>query len=127
VALGVGEPQEDEFTLCSLTGRAWPMAWAFPRRADHYGRYLTMRETSASEAAEWKSALAGLVRKLSFKYGKPLVLKSPGHTCRIRLLLELFPEAPVRPHPPEPLRRVSVHPAHDSHGDALVGAPTTGR
>ena len=93
VALGVGEPQEDEFALCSLTGRAWPMAWGFPRRAAHYGRYLTLWETSASEAAEWKSALAGLVRKLSFKYGKPLVLKSPGHTCRIRLLLELFPEA----------------------------------
>jgi hypothetical protein len=93
MALGVGEPPEDEFALCSLTGRAWPLAWAFPRQADHYGRYLTLRETSASEAAEWKAALAGLVCKLSFKYGRPLVLKSPGHTCRIRLLLELFPEA----------------------------------
>jgi hypothetical protein len=94
MALGVWEPQEDEFALCSLTGRAWPLAWAFPRRADHYGRYLTLRQASAGEAAEWKSALAGLVRKLSFKYGgRPLVLKSPGHTCRIRLLLDLFPEA----------------------------------
>src|SRR6516162_7901418 len=93
MALGVGEPQEDEFALCSLTGRAWPLSWAFPRRADYYGRYLTLRETSAIEAAEWKAALARLVRKLSFKYGKPLVLKSPGHTCRIRLLLELFPGA----------------------------------
>ena len=93
MALGVGEPQEDEFALCSLTGRAWPMDWAFPRRTGHYGRYLTLREASADEVREWKSALAWLVRKLSFKYGKPLVLKSPGHTCRIRLLLELFPEA----------------------------------
>jgi hypothetical protein len=93
VAMGVREPQEDEFALCSLTGRAWPMAWAFSRRADHYGRYLTLRQASAGEVAEWKSALAGLVRRLAFKYGRPLVLKSPGHTCRIRLLLELFPEA----------------------------------
>jgi hypothetical protein len=93
VALGVHEPQEDEFALCSLTGRAWPMAWAFPRRADHYGRYLTLRQASAGEAAEWQSALAGLVRKLSFKYGRPLVLKSPGHTCRVKVLLDLFPEA----------------------------------
>jgi hypothetical protein len=93
MALGVGEPQEDEFALCSLTGRALPLAWAFPRRAGNYGRYLTLREASASEVAEWKSALAWLVRKLSFKYGRPLVLKSPGHTCRIRLLLELFPQA----------------------------------
>jgi hypothetical protein len=93
VALGAREPQEDEFALCSLTGRAVPMAWAFPRRAEDYGRYLTLRGASAAEVAEWKAALAGLVRKLSFKYGRPLVLKSPGHTCRIRLLLELFPEA----------------------------------
>jgi hypothetical protein len=93
MVLGVREPQEDEFALCSLTGRALPLAWAFPRHARHYERYLTLREASAGEVAEWKSALAWLVRKLSFKHGKPLVLKSPGHTCRIRLLLELFPEA----------------------------------
>jgi omega-hydroxy-beta-dihydromenaquinone-9 sulfotransferase len=93
VALGVGEQQEDEFALCSLTGRAWPMAWTFSRRAGHYGRYLTLREAPAGEVAEWKSALAGLVRKLSFRHGRPLVLKSPGHTCRIRLLLDLFPGA----------------------------------
>ncbi len=93
VAFGFVEPQEDEFALCSLTGRAVPMAWAFPQRAGHYGRYLTLRDASASEVAEWKSALAWLVRKLSFKHGKPLILKSPGHTCRIRLLLDLFPDA----------------------------------
>jgi hypothetical protein len=31
--------------------------------------------------------------KMTFKYGKSLILKSPGHTCRIKVLLELFPEA----------------------------------
>jgi hypothetical protein len=93
VAMGVREPQEDEFALCSLTGRAWPLSWAFPRRAGHYGRYLTLREAEASEVAEWKAAMTWLVRKLSFKHGRPLVLKSPGHTCRIRLLLDLFPQA----------------------------------
>jgi hypothetical protein len=93
MALGIDEPQEDEFALCSLTGRAWPLSWAFPRRADYYDRYLTLREASGSELAEWKTALTWFVRKLSFHYGKPLVLKSPGHTCRIKLLLDLFPEA----------------------------------
>jgi hypothetical protein len=93
MALGVHEPQEDEFALCSLTGRAWPLAWAFPRQAEHHGRYLSMRGLTEGELAEWKATLTWFVRKLSFKYGRPLVLKSPGHTCRIRLLLELFPEA----------------------------------
>ena len=93
VKFGFAEPQEDEFALCSMTGQALPMAWAFPRRAGHYNRYLTLRDTSADELAEWKSSLVWLVRKLSFKYGRPLLLKSPGHTCRIKVLLELFPRA----------------------------------
>jgi hypothetical protein len=33
------------------------------------------------------------LRKLSYKYGKPLALKSPGHTARIKTLLEMFPDA----------------------------------
>jgi hypothetical protein len=93
MTLGIGEPQEDEFALCSLTGRSPMMAWAFPRRAAHYDRYLSMRGVGEGELAEWKAGLLGFVRKLSLKYGRPLVLKSPGHTCRIKLLLELFPEA----------------------------------
>jgi hypothetical protein len=93
VAFGVQMPQEDEFAICTLTGRSLMMAWAAPRQAARYDRYLTMREASPADVARWKAALYWFVQKLSFKYGRPLVLKSPGHTCRIRLLLELFPDA----------------------------------
>ncbi|MFL5244328.1 MAG: sulfotransferase family protein [Gemmataceae bacterium] len=93
VKMEIQGPQEDEFAFCSLTGRNCMMAWAFPRRAEYYDRYLTLRKAPESEVDEWKSALTLFVRKLSFKYAKPLVLKSPGHTCRIKLLLDLFPDA----------------------------------
>ena len=94
VAMGVKEAQEDEFAFCSMTGRSVVMGWVFPRRADkQYNRYLSFRDASADEVSDWKAALLELVQKLSFKYEKPLVLKSPAHTCRIRLLLELFPTA----------------------------------
>jgi hypothetical protein len=91
--IGVREPQEDEFAFCSLTGRGFVLAWTFFRRAAHYDRFLTLRDVAPGELAEWKAALTHFVQKLSFEYGKPLVLKSPGHTCRIKVLLELFPEA----------------------------------
>jgi hypothetical protein len=52
-----------------------------------------MREVSRGEVEQWQAALAHFVRKLSYRYGRPLVLKSPGHTCRIKLLLEVFPAA----------------------------------
>jgi omega-hydroxy-beta-dihydromenaquinone-9 sulfotransferase len=92
VTFGFAEPQEDEFALWPLIG-GFTMGWAFPRRAGFYNRYLTLRHVSANELAEWKAALTWFLQKLAFKYGKPLVLKSPGHTCRIKVLLELFPEA----------------------------------
>ena len=92
VAFGFTEPQEDEFALCSLTGRAVPMAWAFPAGP------VRLAATSPcvtfggrGSRVEIRPDLAGA--QVSFKQGKPLILKSPGHTCRIRLLLELFPEA----------------------------------
>ena len=93
MTMGVREPQEDEFAIVALTGRGLPMGWSFPRATGFYDRYLTLRDLSPSELAEWKAALAGFVRKLAYKNGKPLVLKSPGHTGRIKRLLELFPDA----------------------------------
>jgi hypothetical protein len=92
VAFGFTEPQEDEFALWPLIG-GFTMGWAFPRRAGFYHRYLTLHEASPKEVAEWKTAWTWFLQRVTFKYGKPLVLKSPGHTCRIKLLLELFPEA----------------------------------
>jgi omega-hydroxy-beta-dihydromenaquinone-9 sulfotransferase len=93
IALGMRETAEEEFALCCLTGRNFVMGWVFPRRAEQFHRYLTFREATEEEVAEWKSALIGFVRKLSFKYERPLILKSPANTARIRLLLDIFPDA----------------------------------
>jgi omega-hydroxy-beta-dihydromenaquinone-9 sulfotransferase len=65
----------------------------FPRRRRHFGRYLSFQDVSADELTEWKSAFEYFLRKLALKYSRPLVLKSPPHTGRIRLLLEMFPDA----------------------------------
>jgi omega-hydroxy-beta-dihydromenaquinone-9 sulfotransferase len=94
MAIGGGLPQEDEFAVCALTGLSPMMEWVAPGRAAHYDRYLTLRDAAPGEVTAWKAALSRFIRKLSFKYGgRPLVLKSPAHTGRIRLLLELFPDA----------------------------------
>jgi omega-hydroxy-beta-dihydromenaquinone-9 sulfotransferase len=93
---------EDEFALCSLTGYSPYMGWSFPQNWDHYYRYLTFRNVPASELKEWKEAFLYFVRKVQFHTGKRVVLKSPPHTCRIKLLLDLFPGAKfvhIRRHP----------------------------
>jgi hypothetical protein len=111
VRMGIDAPQEDEFAFCSMNGLNFWMGWSFPRTGEHYKRFLSFREASPAEVADWKAGLAWLVQKLSFKYGKPLLLKSPGHTARIRLLLELYPEARfihIRRHPYD-VHRSTLH------------------
>jgi hypothetical protein len=86
-------PQEDEFALCVMTFMSPCLGWFFPRRRDHYDRYLTFRGVDAREVKRWQTALLAYLKRLSWKHRRPLVLKSPPHTGRVRLLLELFPDA----------------------------------
>jgi hypothetical protein len=93
VRMAVGEPQEDEFALNCLTQMSWVLLWTFPRRAAEYDRFLTFRRASSDEITKWQQALRWFTQKLTYKYRRPLVLKSPAHTGRIKLLLEVFPHA----------------------------------
>jgi hypothetical protein len=45
------------------------------------------------EVTRWGNALTTFLKKLTLRYERRLVLKSPPHTARIRLLLGLFPDA----------------------------------
>jgi hypothetical protein len=93
VAMHPHVPWEEEFALCLMTFFSPYMGWAFPRRAENYDRYLTFRGVPADEVERWQRAFVKLLKKLSWKHQRPLVLKSPPNTCRIRLILELFPDA----------------------------------
>jgi hypothetical protein len=94
MALGPDTPQEDEFAMCVSCLRSPFLGMAsFPRRAEHYDRYLTFAGVAPQEVEEWKTAFDWFLRKLTVRHGRRLLLKSPTHTARIRLLLELFPDA----------------------------------
>ncbi|NOY59132.1 MAG: sulfotransferase, partial [Calditrichaeota bacterium] len=86
-------PAEDEFALAILSRCSPLLAWVFPKRQEFYDRYLTMQDVSAEEFARWKNAFQLFVRKLTLKNKKQLILKSPPHTCRISLLLDMYPDA----------------------------------
>ncbi len=95
-------PYEDEFATAATSFRSPYLTLAFPRRRDHYDRFLTFQEASRKDIEAWQGSLIWFLKKLTWKYQKPLVLKSPTHTCRIRMLLEIFPEAKfvhLRRHP----------------------------
>ena len=85
--------QEDEVASMNLSGLSPYLDWVFPRSMRGYERTLTFRDASPSEVAEWSSSIVAFLKAMTVKTGRRLILKSPPHTARIRLLLELFPDA----------------------------------
>ncbi len=85
--------QEDEVAYLVLTQLSPYLDWCFPRSPTGYGRYLTFRDAAPEETAAWLEGLDYFVKALTLHTSKPLVLKSPTHTARVRLLLKLYPDA----------------------------------
>jgi hypothetical protein len=88
-------PQEDEFAPLLLSFCSPYIGISFPARIDHYSRFLTFRDASPQDVARWKDAFVWFCKKLTLNADadKSLLLKSPAHTARIRLLLDMFPDA----------------------------------
>jgi hypothetical protein len=93
VAIAPDVPTEEEMALGTLTLLSPYLSWSFPRRSQAYEPYLTFQGVSDAEVGVWKAAFTLFLKKLTWKYDRPLILKSPPHTARIRLLLGLFPDA----------------------------------
>jgi hypothetical protein len=92
MALNARVPFEDEFATCGSLHSPF-LTWVFPKDRGEYNKYLTFRDVPEREVAEWAAALRLFYRKLTWKYDRPLLLKSPPHTARIKLLLAMFPDA----------------------------------
>lgn len=86
-------PGEDEAALSMLSLRSPIIAWSFPRREAFYDRFHSFRQAQPAELSAWREATLWFYKKLSLRYAKPLVLKSPIHTARVKILLDLFPQA----------------------------------
>lgn len=92
MATGWDHPQEDEFALCNLVVGSPYERLAFPN--DTIGDpFLDMDGVSPEELERWKAGLMWLLKSITVRAGKPIVLKSPPHTARVGLLAEMFPRA----------------------------------
>jgi hypothetical protein len=93
MAVGFDRPQEDEFALCMLGLPTTYTDFAFPNRPPLDPGALDLRGLTAAHLTKWKRGFHGFLQMLTLKDPRRLVLKSPPHTARIPLLLELFPDA----------------------------------
>ncbi len=87
----VAEDEQGLFMHCGLSPIG---AWLFPQNRHYYDKYLDFSNASDTEKTTWKEGFHWFNQKISYRYpGKQLLLKSPPHTARIPLILELYPNA----------------------------------
>lgn len=91
---GWDKAQEDEFALCNLGIPSPYWTIAFPNRPPQFPEYFSLDGLKEKDLGKWKMAWIGFLKEIvSLNPGKRLVLKSPTHSFRIKLILDLFPRA----------------------------------
>ena len=93
MAAGWDRPQEDEFALCNMGGRSPYLTIAFPNRPPQDQEYFELEQVSPEARSLWKQHMLWFVKSLTMHCSRRIVLKSPPHTFRVKVLLELFPNA----------------------------------
>ena len=93
VPLTWDQPQEDEFALGMLGQPSFPLSIAFPNDPPQDLGYLDLERVPPHARAAWKRTLYRFLQAVTFKRPGRLVVKSPTHTARIKVLLEMFPNA----------------------------------
>ena len=93
VKMGWDRPQEDEFALCAAGIKSPYFRIAFPNHTNEYLEYLDMKGLTPKELNEWKKGLTSFIQALTLHQNKRIVLKSPTHTGRLKVLSEMFPGA----------------------------------
>jgi hypothetical protein len=86
-------PQEDEFALCNLGQPSPYLTIAFPNRRPQYPEYFDLVDVPPEALDRWKACFLRFLRQVTLRNSKRIVLKSPTHTYRIEVLLDLFPDA----------------------------------
>jgi hypothetical protein len=93
MAAGWDRPQEDEFAMCMLGQPSPYLTIAFPNHGPVFDDYLDLEELTPRELKNWRHTFKRFLQAVAVRNPRRLVLKSPPHTWRIRVLKEMFPDA----------------------------------
>ena len=95
VVLGTKLPQEEEFALGDKTPISFYYFWMFPQKIkEYYYRFIQFKRVDYSQLEHWKVNYKLLINKSLKNTNKEIYLsKNPPNTGRIKVLLDMFPEA----------------------------------
>lgn len=86
-------PQEDEFALMNLGAPTPYTHMMFPQHDFVEEGTLSAETFPPEKLGEWKRLLDWFLKAITYKHQKPIILKSPPHTGRIKILREMYPDA----------------------------------
>ena len=91
----VDNPQEEEHAMARISPYSFYHQWCFPKKGRSlFKKYVLFENLADIESKEWKEKYLSVLQKASLAMdNKPLLLKNPTNTARIKILLELFPDA----------------------------------
>lgn len=91
---GLAIPEEEEFALTATSEMGTYHSLWFPHNESYFRKYNLFESVSDKEMEQWNKNYLHLLKKIVLFTGKErLMLKNPPHTARIKVLLELFPQA----------------------------------
>lgn len=95
MSLSLDDPQEEEFAVAETTPYSFYHHWSFPKKArDYFEKFALFRNVPDSVVDYWKKVYTNVLRKATYnRRDKRLIIKNPLNSARIKLLLELFPDA----------------------------------
>jgi hypothetical protein len=93
IPLSWDAPQEDEIALCVMSLISPYLLLSAPGRLDLHWDNLDVSQLPAAKLQRWKDSLMMLLKKITLRDRRQIVLKSPSHTFRVRTLVEMFPGA----------------------------------
>ena len=95
IEVDINGPYEEEAGLAVLSKWSFFHCFHFPRFAKRqYFKSVHFKDLNENEIKQWKKTYTQLIKAATFtNHGKLLVLKNPSNTARIKILLEMFPDA----------------------------------
>lgn len=95
VKIDAHSPQEEEHPLTNLTEKSGMQIFFFPKNRSYFDKYNVFEGTTEKEMKDWKKIYLKMLKQISLFQGKEkqLLLKNPHNTGRVKILLQLFPNA----------------------------------
>ncbi|MEO2017375.1 MAG: sulfotransferase [Fuerstiella sp.] len=93
VAVSWDAPQEDDIATAVMSQVSPYMFLSRPHDVRCFWKALDFENLSEAELSRYESCLTHLLKKLTYKSQKRIMLKSPFHTYHVQKLVQMFPDA----------------------------------